>query len=84
MEGMVERHLHRLHWKDAEDELKRIKHFMEESKTNHAIKTPTPEFEALVTEKIDDIEYWIRCSNHKEVATRVNELAIMVKNELYH
>ena len=44
MEDMVERHLHRLHWKDAEDELKRIKHFMKESKTNHAIKTPTPEF----------------------------------------
>lgn len=84
VEGMMEKRLHRLHWKDAEDELKEIKHFMEESKTNHAIKTPTPEFESLVTKGIDDVEYYIKCSNHQEVASRVHNLKTMVKKELYN
>ena len=78
----VEKVLEKLHWADVKDEVKVIKHLLDESKTNHSIKIADSSYKDHVALGIECI---IRDSNdHNYVFHQIHDVKTAVKQMLYH
>jgi hypothetical protein len=80
----VEDMLKNLRWADLKDNVHEVRDLMNEMKTNHAIRKPSPAMEAQVADEMAQIQKMSTDPNRREeVGKRVVGLKRMVKQELY-